>query len=137
MALSVLLPTDGSPSALRAARWLGDHAPTKSISVTLLHVMAPTQAMVLPEAFIAARRQSEEILEKTEDLLACCHAIDTVTVLGLPHEQIVRYAIDHNMDLIILGRRGTSKVGSWVGSVSFAVFQRSPIPVTIVEPASD
>jgi len=134
--LSVLLPTDGSPSALRAAEWISTHAPKRSVSIVLLHVMVPTAEMARQEAFIAARRKSEEILEQTEKIIACCHPVETVTVIGIPHEQIVRFATDHDMDLILLGRRGHSKIGPWVGSVSFAVFQRSPIPVTIIEPPS-
>ncbi len=134
MTLRVLLATDGSPSSLRAAHWLNSHLNDHHLSITLLHVMAPRIEYGKQDGFINARKHSEEVLEATEEALGCCPSVETVSVIGVPHEEIVRFAIDHNIDLIVMGRRGHSKIGHWIGSVSFAVFQRSPIPVTIVEP---
>ncbi|MDA8205389.1 MAG: universal stress protein [Thermaerobacter sp.] len=134
MSLSVLLPTDGSFSALKAARWLGAHLKPEGIVVTILHVMAPRVEYGKQGGLIHARDESEKVLEDTERALGCCPSVNTVSIIGVPQEEIVRYAVDHSIDLIVMGRRGHSEIGHWIGSVSFAVFQRSPIPVTIVEP---
>ncbi|MCY0879917.1 MAG: universal stress protein [Firmicutes bacterium] len=134
MSLAVLLPTDGSASALSAATWVSRHLAGEPLTVTLLHVMTPQLEYSSQDAFVAARRQSEQILEATERALGCCPSVETLSVIGVPHEEIVRYAIDHDIDLIVMGRRGTSPIEHWIGSVAFAVFQRSPVPVTIVEP---
>jgi nucleotide-binding universal stress UspA family protein len=137
MALAVLLPTDGSPSALRAARWVSEHLTQQPLTVTLLHVMTPRlEYSTQQDAFVAARAESERILEVTEQALGCCPSVETLSVIGVPHEEIVRFAIDHDIDLIVMGRRGNASIGHWIGSVAFAVFQRSPVPITIVEPES-
>jgi nucleotide-binding universal stress UspA family protein len=133
MVLSIVLPTDGSESALRAARWLSQHLAERHAAVTLLHVMAPSLELAQPEGLAAARELSEKILEDTQAALGCCPCTNAVTVIGVPHEEIVRFAVDHNADLIVMGRRGGSRLNHWIGSVSFVVFQRSPIPVTFVE----
>lgn len=132
MTLSILLPTDGSPSAIRAARWLGSHLHGHPQAITLLHVMAPRIEYGTQDLFIEAREHSEKVLEDTEAALGCCPSVETVSVIGAPEEEIVRFAVDHGIGLIVMGRRCQRQ--NWVGTVSFAVFQRSPIPVAIVEP---
>ncbi len=134
MALSVLLPTDGSPSALHAADWLNDTANPDKVEVTLMYVIAPRMELGMERFFTDARLDSLRILEETESRLTRHRTLHKVTALGMPAEEIIRYAIDHDIGAIVMGRRGDVKVGHWIGSVSFGVFQRCPVPVTIIEP---
>ena len=52
---------------------------------------------------------------------------------GNPAEEIINFMKNKKFDLIIMGRRGTSKItGTSLGSVSNALVQNSKIPVLIV-----
>ena len=52
-----------------------------------------------------------------------------------PGGQIVTYAIDNLCDLIVMGSRGQGGVKGFLGSVSYAVVQSSPIAVLIAKDA--
>jgi nucleotide-binding universal stress UspA family protein len=55
-------------------------------------------------------------------------------VVGHPAEQIVRYAKENDIDQLIMGQKGKSKIESWLlGSVSKRVSTYSPCTVTIVK----
>jgi nucleotide-binding universal stress UspA family protein len=54
--------------------------------------------------------------------------------VGHPAEQIVREAEDCHADLIVMGRRGTTRVTRWIlGSVSERVLRYAPCPVTVLK----
>jgi len=131
-AVSVILATDGSPAALAAARWLNRFAAPDWTHITLLTVITINSADAVEDALDEARRRAERALERTEQVITCCPPINTVSVIGTPARAIVDYAVHHQADLIVLGRRGHSPLGNLLGSVSFAVIQHSPIPVTVV-----
>jgi nucleotide-binding universal stress UspA family protein len=133
MALSILLPTDGSPSALHAAHWINEHA-AADVSVTLLQVMVVSVEKAIKDGLKDAREESQKILVKTQAELPRLTSVHTESIVGIPAETIVHYIQNHPIDLIVMGRRGHSAIGNLIGSVSFSVLQRAPIPVTFVEP---
>lgn len=52
---------------------------------------------------------------------------------GNPSQEIMAFLKTKNFDLIIMGRRGTTKItGPSLGSVSNAIIQSSKIPVLVV-----
>jgi nucleotide-binding universal stress UspA family protein len=54
--------------------------------------------------------------------------------VGHPAEQILRYAEDSHADLIVMGRRGTTRATRWIlGSVSERVMRYAHCPVTVVK----
>lgn len=59
-----------------------------------------------------------------------------VTLLGgQPHEELTKYAVVNNLDLIVLGVRGQSLVEKlFVGSTTDRVIRRAPCPVLSVRP---
>ena len=60
-------------------------------------------------------------------------AIKKVVVPGEPHEEIINYAEKENCDLIVMGRRGFSKVKRFfIGSITQRVIADSPCPVLVV-----
>lgn len=60
--------------------------------------------------------------------------IRTEVVVGHPADQIVRYAKENNIDIILLGQKGKSKIENWLlGSVSKRVAAYAPCTVTIVK----
>lgn len=59
--------------------------------------------------------------------------IKKAVLSGEPHEEIIKYANKEKCDLIVMGRRGFSKVRRFfVGSITQRVIADSPCPVLVV-----
>lgn len=59
--------------------------------------------------------------------------IDTEIVVGHPAEQIIHRAETAKIDLVVLGRRGTSMFEKWIlGSVSERVLRYAHCPVMVI-----
>jgi nucleotide-binding universal stress UspA family protein len=60
--------------------------------------------------------------------------ISTGIAVGHPADQVVRYAAEHECDIIVVGPRGKSKIESWLlGSVSKRIATHSRCTVIIVK----
>jgi nucleotide-binding universal stress UspA family protein len=142
----VLLATDGSPSALAAARWVADLAAVvPDLKVTVLHVHQPLAAYVavaadgsaiipdVPED-VALRRDAEPLLAATLEVLG--HAprqVETQVEVGAPADEIVAVAHAGKYDLIVVGRRGLNPLAHLLlGSVSERVVRLAKCPVVVV-----
>jgi nucleotide-binding universal stress UspA family protein len=147
--MSVLLATDGSPEALSAAEWLDRWAVPDHVDITVATVIVPPSmtwatgsAGLTVDGDIYARTYKEIIEEErtvaaqalaaTRAQLAHCPPVKEEMLTGAPAKVLVEYAKSHHIDLVVMGRRGHSALGNLMGSVSFGVLQRSPVPVTIV-----
>ena len=147
--MSILLATDGSPEALSAAEWLDRWAQPDAVAVTVATVISPpsmswtagagglmidtdTYSRTLQELVDDARQAAEKALADTRAQLKRCHPVREEILTGAPPKVLVDYAKSHHVDLIVMGRRGHSALGNLMGSVSFGVLHRSPVPVTIV-----
>jgi nucleotide-binding universal stress UspA family protein len=134
----ILLPTDGNPPS-EAAR---DHAIGLAAAYdATLHAVY----VIDDDALRAARIDSDTVLAGFEaegerlvdDVEAAAAeagvASETAVLHGRPHEAIVDYAGDHDVDLIVMGthgRHGVSRI--LLGSVTERVVRRSPTPVLTV-----
>ncbi|PSR21190.1 MAG: universal stress protein [Sulfobacillus acidophilus] len=147
--MSILLATDGSPEALSAADWLNRWANPSTVEVTVATVISPPSLswtagaggfMIDAETYTKAFQdlvqdehvQAQKALDDTRAQLTRCPPVKEEVLLGAPPKALVEYATTHHIDLIVMGRRGHSALGNLMGSVSFGVLHRSPIPVTIV-----
>lgn len=60
-------------------------------------------------------------------------AVNKLVVQGNPYEEIIKVAENDHIDLIVMGRRGFSKVKRFlIGSVTQRVIANSPCPVLVV-----
>ncbi len=60
--------------------------------------------------------------------------LESQVAVGHPAEQILRYAEDNHADMIVMGRRGVTRVTRWIlGSVSERVMRYAHCPVTVVK----
>ena len=122
MCESLLVPTDGSPTADRAAAHALALARAFDAAVTVLGVVDHEDGA----GSFDAERAVEAVARRAERL-----AVDTLVVDGDPAEAIVDRAAAH--DLVVLGTRGRSVVGrALVGSTSVRVVRDSPVPVVTV-----
>jgi nucleotide-binding universal stress UspA family protein len=128
----ILVPTDGSRSAEAAAHHGLVIAAAFDASV---HLISVTDDRERSERLAKAQAQDaishlEELLEQESDL-----SCRSVIKHGSPHEAIISYASENDIDLIIMGthgRRGLSRV--LLGSVTERVIRLSNDPVIAVPP---
>lgn len=137
---TILIATDGSPEAGEAVTYGLQLAAAHSARVTLLEVVPPTDWTSLDRGSVV-RPLSEELAWKRDAGLDAAAALAaeygvvlTLEVLaGDPADEIVAYADNHDVDLIVLGSRGRSTiVGALLGSVSETVLHEARRPVLVV-----
>ena len=143
----VLVPTDGSELAAKAATQAIEIARALKAAVTAFHAYPEYHAVVLYEYvgpieainrkdYLAAAKSTAEgyVAAVTNAARAAgLEAQSVVAASDYPHEAIIRTARKRKCDLIIMashGRRGVS--GLLLGSVTQKVLTHSRIPVLVV-----
>lgn len=135
---NILIPTDGSDSAQEAVDHGIELAKTVDAKVHSLYVVE-TEATY----FITADLDDEEMdeyKEYGEELVtavtneASAEGVDAqgAVKVGKIAQEIVEYAEDHDIDLIVMGRRGRGSIEQYLGSIAEKVVRMSEIPVTVV-----
>ncbi|MGI6452176.1 MAG: universal stress protein [Syntrophomonadaceae bacterium] len=139
----ILIPTDGSPHSLEAARVANTFAEMGDTEqITILHV-APfittgyydLTGDLYEAMYERSRIAGGIILEKTREAVNPGPRINTVFEFGTPiAEKICEYAEKNGCDLIVIGSRGMTPVSSFVlGSVSTRVINLSHCPVLVAK----
>ena len=133
----ILVAVDGSLSSQFAVDQtisLGDQCKS---TVFAIHVvdLYPEQMAVAPALVEQMSEEARKILddtkEKVEKANLSCETI--VHMGGQPHEFIVQEVKDKNIDLIVMGTQGKSKLkGLLIGSVAQKVLANAPCPVLVV-----
>ncbi|MBP1900862.1 nucleotide-binding universal stress UspA family protein [Halorubrum trapanicum] len=134
----VLVAMDGSDLSERALRYALDGHPDAEI--TVLHVVGGASPMMGQAAGIALSEAGEDgIHDAAEPVFERAHeiaaeydaAIETIVEAGRPARQIIDHA--EGFDVVVLGTHSGSLADRlFVGNVAKTVFQRSPVPVTVV-----
>lgn len=156
----LLLVTDGSPYSQKAVDTFGQFPLPPGVDVRLMHVMSPPPHPVslgevthsrteetLPPAMnekVAAEQAFEEregqaLLARTVDTLQA-HGLQATRILkrGDAATEIIRYAQEQQVDLIVAGSRGLSQVKGWLmGSVSRKLLHYAGCSVMIVKGAGE
>jgi nucleotide-binding universal stress UspA family protein len=138
---SILVPTDFSDcsdAALRYGRALGR---AFGATLHLLHVVQdPYTQPWAAEAFPAPlgdllndwQAQAKARLAAAVPEPERAHVLVTVLV-GSPFMEIIRYATDQKIDLIVIGTHGRGPIGhALLGSVAERVVRKAPCPVLTV-----
>ncbi|MBP2653240.1 MAG: UspA protein [Firmicutes bacterium] len=141
----ILVPTDGSEMALKAAKYAKTVGEKFDSQITLLHIIQnyydlPSFSMPdtvnIPRSVLQNLEKSGElILEKTQEILADYEGrLTTRLEYGPPGKLIVDIAANEGYSLIIMGRRGlNSFAGFLLGSVSNHVVHYATCPTLIVK----
>lgn len=158
-AKNVLLVTDGSDHSKYAINHLSECPLPHDSSITVMHVLPPEMTMemlirswpygidALPPIISTEVDQSledraEEELQEGEQLLN--QTVDELAHLGLPLKkvllrgdaatEILEYAEEHDIDLIVAGSRGLGQFQSWLlGSVSNKLTHYANCSILIVK----
>ena len=137
----ILLATDGSSIADRAAeKALELASEITDAHITVLHISsdAPNRTELMKahmDVKFVLESKAHKVIQKTTERLEEAGVPFALEVgLGEPADKIVKYAKDHEMELIIIGSRGLGGINSvLLGSVSQRVTQQSSCPVMIVK----
>ena len=135
----ILLAADGSENAIRAAKEAAKIASCSNDSIIeVVYVAdfekAKTEVLhsVTSEALNIARRKKLQLIEQLfkEEKIQY-----KVTILhGTPGPEIVRYANEQKVELIVVGSRGLNSLQEMVlGSVSHKVMKRVNCPALVVK----
>ena len=131
----ILVPTDRSDPARRALEQAADLATRYGATLTALHVVDTREldgGSGVDERTEAARTELDDAL----DDLDVDPTPEGVVRAGIPSEEILDYADDAGMDLIVMGTHGRTGVRRYLlGSVAEKVVRLSDVPVLNVHPA--
>ena len=137
----ILVPTDFSECSEAAVRYGRALAKTFGASLHLLHVVqdpytqpwaaeafpAPLGDLLTQWQAQATARLKELVPDGERD------AVSITAQVGSPFGEIVRYAADQQIDLIVIGTHGRGPLGHMLlGSVAEKVVRKSPCPVLTV-----
>jgi nucleotide-binding universal stress UspA family protein len=134
------LPTDGSPGTAAAAEHAGALARAFDATIHVLSVVdtrnrfeSPTSGLA-PSIWLSGERdRATGAIEETVASLPEGIQVETVQREGLPQSEIVEYAEENDIDIVVMGTHGRTGIDHYLlGSVAERVVRTSPVPVVTV-----
>lgn len=141
IAKEILVPVDGSENSLRAVRYALGLAGALGARIRLFYVFPVSSVEIIGMAGMsrddiehAAQAAAQRVFDKLHAEIGETDVkLVDETSIGDPAEEIIRCTEDDHQLLVILGRRGLSRIQSLLlGSVSEKVVRHAHSPVTIV-----
>ena len=139
----ILFPTDFSEHSLRALPYARSLAEVFHAKLHLLHVVEPMRVLadelLAPAPLIQMETDAEERgrarLHELVDLpTRAILEIEERVVRGVPFAEIVRYAREEEIDLIVLATHGLSGIAHLlIGSTAEKVVRKAPCAVLTVK----
>lgn len=133
----ILLATDGSESANRAAVFAGELAAALAAEVVVFHQRGHSvEGRVLDNT--EATQAAQEIVDTAVTSLRDCGVQDVTVridpgVVGHEAKSLLDAAAELHADMIVMGTRGRGTLsGLLLGSVSHKIIQLAPCPVVTV-----
>lgn len=145
MFTKILMPSDGSDYALRAAEYGADIAKKYEAEVTLLYVaeMLPVLGMQSDQEThnkmrVDLQEHGTEALRKTAEVFerAGVHPHQEL-LFGSAVPIIIQYAREGAFDLLVMGSRGAGSTAIdqiLIGSVAEGILHGAPCPILMVRP---
>ena len=138
----ILVPVDGSDNSIRAVRFAVEMAGAMGIGVRLFYVFPAASVEIIGMAGMsradidqAAQASAQRAFDQTREGLDgdIDVTLEQETSIGDPAEEIIRYTEDDHSVLVVIGRRGLSRMKSlMLGSVSDKVIRHAKSPVTVI-----
>ena len=131
--MKVLLTTDGSSSAEQTIRWFSrfpvEHSASYEVmTVSNFHIYGVTPAAVFDETICQESKHADESFQRASAILKDV-GIEAVHIARVGHaaDEIVYYAQEANVDLIVVGAQGRGLMERMlIGSTSETVAQHAP-----------
>jgi nucleotide-binding universal stress UspA family protein len=136
---NILVPTDLSPKSAKALQIAVDMADSEGSRITLLHVIETIEDSETDEFKSFYDRLASKARIKMQKMILQPPAkklkIDNEIIFGNRVGEIVDFANNHAVDLIILGSHKLTKVDSVEGwaTISYKVGILAPCPVMLVK----
>jgi nucleotide-binding universal stress UspA family protein len=141
----ILFPTDFSEGALNALPYAVDIAKSYGAKLYMLHVIydiATASGLHVPHVSVDEMYKELDISAKKElerfgvDIIKDIKDVEYTVIRGIPYEEILKFAKEKNIDLIVIGthgRKGLDRV--LFGSTAERVVRNASCPVlTVREP---
>jgi len=137
----ILVPVDGSDNSLRAIRYALDLAQALGARIRLFYVFPVSSVEIIGMAGMsrddiehAAQAAAQRVFDKLHgEIGEVGVAMEDETSIGDPAEEIIRCSEDDHDLLVVLGRRGLSRIQSLLlGSVSEKVVRHAHSPVMVI-----
>lgn len=137
----ILVPVDGSENSIRAVHFAVNLARDTDADLRLFYVFPASSMEIIGMAGLsrddidqAAQAAAQRVFDKVHgDIGDTGVNISDETSMGDPAEEIIRYTEDDTGVLVVLGRRGLSRMQSLLlGSVSDKVIRHAKSPVMII-----
>jgi nucleotide-binding universal stress UspA family protein len=137
----LLVPLDGSELSETVLPYAIETAGRLDLDTTLIHVrkLEKGESSPLHQSYVQYRatvvkRKIEQIRQRFSlDPESKSLDVRGELVFGYPAEEIVRYAEENGVDLILMATHGRSGIRRWVmGSVADKVLQSSTVPVWLI-----
>jgi nucleotide-binding universal stress UspA family protein len=139
-----IVATDGSSTSLKAARFFMEHScPGPEDEIFAIYVFPLPSDPECYEGVVSLPTQATDervvevarpILARTLEVLSEADGrVNEVVLVGNPAKEIVDFAMNLRVGLIVAGTRGRSPANElYLGSVSSALTRRAPCSVLIV-----
>ena len=137
----ILVPTDFSETAGRALEYGRDLAKVFGAALHVLNVIpdpmtqpwaGEASGIVIPDLLKTWQAEAERRLSELKPAEV---PAERATRVGHAFVEIVRYAKEHDIDLIVMGTHGRGAVAHMLlGSVAEKVVRKAPCPVLTVRP---
>lgn len=133
----ILVGVDGSKHSEKALKYSLDEAEELGNEITVVRVVRSVGYSVDEIGNVIAEKveSAEGYMEELKEMAGEWNVeIETEVITGEDiHNELVRYADENDFDLIVLGGKGRSDLGTiHLGSVSESVVKRANCPVLIV-----
>lgn len=127
----ILVPVDGSEPNLKAIQEAKSMALKSECAIVLLHVVDVDY--LLDHSILSdLKEQKARILNEAYEHFVGLN-VEKYLVLGDPAEEIMKKAVEENIDLIIMAKRGLTGLKKYlIGSVSSKVVTHAEVPVLIL-----
>lgn len=137
----ILVPLDGSALAEQALPRAVAQAEKFGAEIVLLKVLQPLSELTFsaPSTVRAAEKASAQLVRDYLDGVAARIReqdipVQVALVEGKPYVEIIRFAEENGMDLIVISTRGQSGWSRWLlGSVADRVVRGATVPVLLVQ----
>ena len=138
----MLVPLDGSELAETVCIYAKELAGRLDLDVILLHVGNPSTQGIVPMELAYIDHMAETVSRQIRDVQKATDGeqkskpvkVSGELAVGYSAEEIIRFADDNSVDLIVLASHGRSGIKRWtIGSVAGKVMSATTIPVWLIK----